>query len=378
MRHHHGIRLGLAGLCALVFVAVAAAVALNAGGTTQARFTAEGTDTSGVTVTARSPVIEAETIGVETPDYGDWNWFDRQTNTTSLTLENRSSMTLAATIRIASVQLVGENVAAASNRAKAWVMDSAGTKQPIAASVTSATTTTQFPGDTLRFALAPGAEENVPVGLDSRTTSLLSQRLTEAKGARFEFRFAVAWTIDGLSEEETAQLYPDGVLGPEPGDRAACPAGATAVQECRGVAATVKQPVVTTGATESDQVFCTAVFNADVSHTFVVRTFVTSEYAGLSKTARRLEGNPADYSSYVPIPEVGSGFTGATVEVAKQPYDLFVGYDKTVRFVIRGTGGAGEHAAGPDGERETQSPVYEINYYRAAFESDPTCTVSLI
>ncbi|EKU46324.1 MULTISPECIES: hypothetical protein [Brevibacterium] len=370
-------RTGLAGLCALLFVAVAAAVALSASPATQARFTSEAADSSGLTVRAQPTVIRAKTLGVETPDYGDWNWFDRQMNETSLTLTNDSSTTLVATIRIASVQLTGENVSEATDTAQAWVRDAAGAKQQIAASVTSSTSTAQFPGATLQWKLAPGAREEVEVGVGAKPTYLLYQDLTEARGAKFSFRFAVEWAVDGLTEEESAQLYPDGVLGPAPGDRSACPAGATAKQECRGVTATVKQPVIKTEATPYEIITCTPVYNSDSSHTFSVRTVQRPEFSGLAKTARRLDGDPEDYASYVAIPEVGSGFTGDRVEVIRQPYDRTVGYDRTVRFVIRGTGGAAGHPAGPNGERETQSPVYEMNIYRPAFDSSPSCTVSL-
>lgn len=370
-------RAGLAGLCALVFLAAAGAVALGSGAATQARFAAEASDTSGVTVRGQSSVIDAETLGVEEPDYGDWNWFDRQMNETSLTLTNSSSTTLTATIRVASVQLTGERAPDAEDVAQAWVMDGSGAKQQIADSVTTSAAVKQFPDSTLRWTLAPGAKENVRVGVDAKATYLLSQDLSEAKGAKFAFRFAVDWAVDGLSAEDSALLYPDGVLGAEPGDRSACPEGASAAQECRGVTATVKQPVLRTDATRYEMATCSAVYNADLSHTFSVKVNELPGYEGLAKTARRLDGDPADYSSYVAIPDVAADSTGDRVEVVKQPYELFVGYDKTIRFVIRGTGGAQGHPAGPDGERATQSPVYELSYYRPAFESIPMCTVSL-
>ena len=366
----------LAAVCVLALVAAVVAVALVPSGATFARFFDEAGDSSGSTLSSQQ--IAATTAGVITPDYGDWNWFDRQTNETSLTVTNSSPTSMVATVAIGSVALTGANTGQASGKARAYVIDRNGAKQQIASSVTTTRSTTQFPEANLSWTLAPGASQKIVVGVESNSTQLLYQRLVGAAGAKFDFRFAVNWSVDGLSSAESAELYPHGALGPNPGDRAACPAGATAAQECRGVAATVKRPVVTVATGSNTTGACSVTDNFDLSHTFSVNTSTLAAYSGLAKTARELQGsNPGNYGSYAPIPDVGSGFTGTSVEVVRQPFELGEGYDLTFTFVIRGTGGAGSHVPGPNGERATQSPVYTLSMKREPLSLFPTCSVSL-
>ena len=70
----------LAAVCVLALVAAVVAVALVPSGATFARFFDEAGDSSGSTLSSQQ--IAATTAGIITPDYGDWNWFDRQTNET--------------------------------------------------------------------------------------------------------------------------------------------------------------------------------------------------------------------------------------------------------------------------------------------------------
>ncbi|WP_453984567.1 hypothetical protein [Brevibacterium casei] len=367
---------GLAGACVLALIAAIVAMAIVPTGSTLARFYSEAGDDTETTLTAQG--IEAGTDGVVTPDYGSWNWFDRQMNETSLTLKNTSPTTMVASIRIASVELAGTNISEAWGKAAAFIVDDGGVKREISNYVTADTSTKQFSETELRWTLAPGAEQSVPVLVEGRNSRLLYQDLARAFGVRFDFRFAVDWSIEGLPDTESAQLYPYGALGPEPGDRPACPPGASAAQECVGVSASVKKPAITVDTGQDGSGACYGVFNVDNSHTFVVNTSELPEFAGMAKTARRLAGDPAAFDSYVAIPEVGSDFTGNDVEVSKQSLNYLFGYDVTVRFVIRGTGGAGGHDPGPNGDRPTQSPIYDLQMTQEAFSTDVSCTVSRV
>lgn len=297
-------------------------------------------------------------------DYGDWNWFDRQTNETYLELTNNSPTTLVADIRIAEVQLVGTSaqVTAAQNRSKAWIMSSAGTQQAIAANVSGSTTRAAFTPGTLRWTLAPGQSTKVTVGAESNDSVLLSQTLVGLEGLRYEFKFAVDWNIQGLTAAETTALYPAGVLGPQPGDRSRCPVGATDAQGCRGLTATVKKPVITVGEGSANcQFTIRQVSTGRYSLTVLVRPTLAGP-AGMQRAAYRREATApgGTYESYT-VPIGADTFSSNEwVKVLEIPGINANNYVLPEIFVIRGRGGTPSPVAGPNGARDAQSPQYRL------------------
>ncbi len=148
-----GVMPVLAGACVLALVAAIVAMAIMPTGSTLARFYSEASDDTEMTLQAQG--IEAGTAGVVTPDYGSWNWFDRQMNETSLTLKNTSPTTMVASIRIASVELAGTNISEAWGKAAAFIVDDGGVKREISNYVTADTSTKQFSETELRWTWLP-------------------------------------------------------------------------------------------------------------------------------------------------------------------------------------------------------------------------------
>lgn len=366
-----------AGICVLALVIVLGAVLVVPSGTSLARYFQEAGD--GNSATVKSQGVKAATNQAYI-DYGDWNWFDRQTNESSLQLKNDSPTALVATIKIADVGLAGPNAANASGKAKAWILDNVGAKQSISDNVTQTTAVKNFTANTLSWTVQPGQSTNVVIGTESKTSDLLSQTLVGVQGARFEFRFAVDWTIAGMSVAETSQLYPSGVLGPKPGDRANCPAGTTDPQQCQNLVATVKQPVLTVA--EGD-VSCrhdgARVLVAAYQKIYVSPT--VKGFSGVQLQALQLTGNAGDYANgYTPM-RGGGGWTNGTEATLKDWSALitFDQFDTSVRFVVRARGGSPGHVNAPDGvDRPTQSPVYEMRLADGGLFGRDTCSVSRV
>lgn len=352
-----------------------AVVALRPGASTLARYFSESSDSSAVD--AASQQIDAFADPVAGPDYGDWNWFDRQTNETSLDLTNESPTTMVATIRIASVVLSGPNAEAASGKAKAWVLDRDGGQQQISAAVTTTPSTAQFDTSDLRWTLEPGQSTKVIIGTESNSSTLLSQSLVGAEGARFDFRFAVDWGVDGLTAAEESQLYQHGALGSEPGDRSTCPTGASSTQECRGVTATVKKPVITVS---SGEVSCRhSLVNIPplyVRQTIEIKPTVTG-FQGVQKYGMQRTGDAGDYLTGYTSMSGGTSGTGDWITLKDERHLLSVGYTKSAEFVIRGKGGSPGHTAGPNGDRDTQSPLYRVEAWDSGLLS-AKCSVTRV
>lgn len=299
-------------------------------------------------------------------DYGDWNWFDRQTNETTLELKNSSPFPLTAHIARMDVALTGGDAskrAIAADRAKAWLLDADGTKRAIADSVGTTTTGATYPAGTAEWTIPAGSSVKVIVGAESRDAVQLFQSFVGAEGVRFHYQAAIDWTIPGMSAAETTILYPQGVLGPKPGDRSGCPTGATDTQSCQQLDATIEKPVVTL-----DTSYCSYVKDGLVlpSHSITLRPSTTgAKPADLTWAAYQLD--PAklsaygDYTAYRQMDGAGPFTTAATTVLTKQTESVLLGgYITGPIYVVIRAKSPSLQKTGPNGLRETQSPVYKV------------------
>lgn len=337
---------------------------LSGGSSTLARFTDQAA--SATQPAQLTPQGVSASAAAQYTDYGDWNWFDRQTNETTLELKNTSPFPLTAHIARMDVSLTGGDAtkqAVAANRAKAWLLDAGGTKRAVSDSVGATTTGATFAAGTVEWTIPAGKSVKVTVGAESRDAVQLFQSLVGAEGVSLHYRAAIDWSIPGMSAAETKSLYPQGVLGPKPGDRSGCPTGATDTQSCQQLDATIKKPVVTL-----DTSYCSYVRDGILlpSHSITLRpSSNVAKPSDLTWAAYQLD--PAklnaygDYTAYKQMEGAGPFTSADSTLLTKQTESAILGgYISDPMYVVIRAKSASLQKTGPNGLRDTQSPVYKV------------------
>src|SRR5699024_2838873 len=100
-------------------------------------------------------------------------------------------------------------------------------------------------------------------------------------------------------------------------------------------------------------------------------------FQDVQKYGMQRTGGAGDYQAgYTPMSGGTSG-TGEWIKLTEERHLLSVGYTKSAEFVIRGKDGSPGHVDGPNGERDTQSPIYRFEAWDSGLFS-AKCSVTRV